>query len=148
MITDDLLLFSSAQSLVGAAATTVSTNTIDQGAQARDLAAGEDLWVSYNVDIAFTGGTSMQVQVITSAAANLSSPTVLGQGPIHLEAALVAGFRNAIGLPVQNVSGAALQRYLGVQYVTVGTHTTGAITTRIVREFLNVRYYQSGYSVL
>jgi hypothetical protein len=145
MIVDDLLLLSNQQAPT--TGTVVSTNTIDTGVQGRDLGSGTDLFVSYNVDIAFTGGTSLAVQIITSASANLSSPTVLSGGPAHAEAALVVGFRYALQMPPV-IGPTATQRYLGVQYVTVGTHSTGAITTRIVRDLLNLRNFNSGFAIL
>jgi hypothetical protein len=72
----------------------------------------------------FTGGTSMQVQVITSAAAALSSPTVLCESAVIALASLVAGYQFRIaGIP----AGSA-QRYLGFNYVVVGTMATGTVT--------------------
>src|SRR3982750_1993962 len=72
--------------------TQVSTDSIDllaaadnpgrSGSPLRAYAAGTTL---------FTGGTSLQVQLISSASSNLSSPTVLASGPVVAEASLVAG---------------------------------------------------------
>lgn len=54
MILDAQLLFSDAQAVTAAAA---STNTIDLSV-ARDLGAGRDVWVAINVDVAMTDGSS------------------------------------------------------------------------------------------
>lgn len=122
MYTDAQLRFSDAQSLAGAAATTVSTNTVDNLAAVNNLGIGWDRRVRATIGTAFTGGTSVQAQLIESASANLSSPTVLASGPVVLTAAAISGavlFDGAF----PNTS----KRYLGMQYITVGTTTTGTV---------------------
>jgi hypothetical protein len=79
------------------------------------------------VTTAFTGGTSMKAQLIESDNANLSSPTVLAEGAVIVEASLTAGAK-LIDVPMPDTS----KRYLGFQYVTVGTHGAGAVTAGIV----------------
>lgn len=122
MIIDAQLRFSDAQSLAGAAATTVSTNAIDLLSANRNIGRGQPMRIQALVGAAFTGGTSVQAQVIQSANANLSSPDVLTSGPVVADAAAVAGYE-LLDIPVPDVT----KRYLGVQYVTLGTHTTGTI---------------------
>jgi hypothetical protein len=75
----------------------------------------------------FTGGTSLQVNLISSASSNLSSPTVVATGAVIVEASLTAGTK-LLDVPMPDIT----QRYLGFQYVTVGTHTAGAVTAGIV----------------
>lgn len=117
-------------------ATAVSTDTIDLS-QVRDIGPGEDLRFMFNVDTTVTaaGAGTVNFQVITSAAANLSSPTVLAQTDAIGKAELVAGRR-----PIEVVIPRSLlaaqpigQRYIGVQY-TVGTGplTAGAFTAYII----------------
>ena len=89
MITDAQLLFSDQQADVRNAATYVSTNTVDLGV-ARDIGNGQTLYVDFIVDDAFTGGTSVQFQVISSAAANLGTPTVLATTPAYVPHAFAA----------------------------------------------------------
>lgn len=150
MITDALLLIADALATIRAAGTYVSNNTIDLGVN-RDLGAGDGLKVLYNVDVAFAGGTSVQPQIITSAAAALSSPTVIDQGVVIAEAALTLGAMFVRGLPeLTGPSGVGTtgQRYLGAQFVGVGTHTVGSISARIVKDISNIKYYPPGYTIL
>jgi len=122
MYTDAQNRFSEAQSLVGAAATTVSTNNIDLLSASRNVGRGYPKRITALVGTAFTGGTSVQAQVIESANSNMSSPTVLISGPVVAEASLTAG-AEILDVPIPDVS----KRYLAVQYVTLGTHTTGTV---------------------
>jgi hypothetical protein len=121
----------------------VSTNTIDLGL-ARDIGSGENLYVVFSVDVAFAGGTSVDFQLITSAAANLGSPTVIATTGAIATATLVLGYQIALRIPPRP---GAVQRYLGAQAVSLGTFTTGTITTRVVKDIDEVAYYASGYTV-
>ena len=145
MITDALLVLDSANALIRAAGTYVSTNTIDLGV-ARDIGVPQDLTIFFNVDVAFAGGTQVTIQVITSATANLASPTVIGQSQPILLAALTLGA--AFALPVLRQLNSNGQRYFGVQYVSTGTFTTGSISARIVLDVTNLKYFASGFTVL
>lgn len=127
MYTDAQNRFSNSQSLAGAAATTVSTNTIDLLTANRNPGRSGQLRAVVHVMTAFTGGTAVYAQLISSASANLSSPTVLATGPTVADAAALAGVE-LLDVPVPDTA----QRYLGVQYVTTGTHTTGAVSAHIV----------------
>jgi len=143
MITDAQLLFSDQQADVRNAATYVSTNTVDLGV-ARDIGNGQTLYVDFTVDDAFTGGTSVQFQVISSAAANLGTPTVLATTPAIVDATLVTGYRTQLAIPPVVGNG---QRYLGVQYVGVGTHSAGKVSARLALQVDNRDFYASGFTV-
>jgi len=143
MITDAQLLFSDQQADVRNAATYVSTNTVDLGV-ARDIGNGQTLYVEFTVNDAFTGGTSVQFQVISSAAANLGTPTVLATTPAVVDATLITGYSTQLAIPPVVGNG---QRYLGVQYVGVGTHSTGKVSARLVLQVDNRDYYASGFTV-
>lgn len=157
MITDSLLQLDAANALIRAAATYTSTNTIDLSVN-REIGAGEPLKMLYNVDVAFAGGTSVQPQIITSAAANLGTPTVIDAGITILTAALVQGALFARYIPeIISPIGAAGgvgglgsvgQRYFGVQYVSVGVFTVGSISARIVVDAPDVKIYPVGYVIL
>lgn len=79
------------------------------------------------VTTTLTGGTSVQAQLIQSANANLSSPDVLASGPVVVEASATAG-AVLLDVPMPDVT----KRYIGFQYVTVGTHGAGAVTAAFV----------------
>lgn len=146
MLTDALLQLSSAQAVT---ATAVSTNTIDLS-QARDIGPGEELHVSIAVDTAATaaGAATVNFQLITSASANLSSPTIIAQTDAIPKASLTAGARFDLSVPHQTLT-ALGQRYFGLQY-TVGTGplTAGAFSATGVIDFADVtKSYPSGYTV-
>ena len=135
MIIDAQLRLSDAQSLAGAAATTVSTNNIDLLSANRNVGRGYPKRIQVLVGTAFTGGTSVQVQVIQSANSNMSSPDVLATGTAVADASATAG-AELFDMPIPDVT----KRYLAVQYVTVGTHTTGTVSAHIVETTAENRY--------
>lgn len=124
MITDAQTKFSDAQAVT--TGTQLSTNAYDMGV-ARDIGRGRDLRIYANVVTAFTGGTSLQVNVVESNNSDLSSASVIATGAVTAEASLTAG-AVIVDVPLPKTS----KRYLGLQYVTVGTHTAGAVTGGIV----------------
>lgn len=141
MITDQLLRVSNAQAVT---TTAVSTDTVDLG-QARDIGAGENLYMNFTVGTAFAGGTSTEFQVISSASADLSSPTVLGSSGAIATAGLTAGKRLAVRVnPTINGNG---QRYFGARYVVSGTNTAGTVTADVVHGVQDQKSYASGFTV-
>jgi hypothetical protein len=124
MITDAQTRFSTAQALT--TGTQLSTNAYDLGV-ARDVGRGGDIRVFVNIQTTFTGGTSLQVNVVESANSDLSSASVILTGPVVAEASLLAGKRILdVNLPQTS------KRYVGLQYVNVGTHTAGAVDAGMV----------------
>jgi hypothetical protein len=112
---------------------------------ARDIGAGEDIYVYFTVPVALAGGTSVTFQVITSAAANLGTPTVVGSTAAVATASLVAGYKTAVRInPSVFATG---QRYLGAQYTISGTYTSGTVTADVVHDIADFKTYASGFSV-
>lgn len=149
MITDAFLQLSNAQAVT---ATAVSTNTIDLGV-ARDMGAGENMYIVITVDVAATaaGAATVNFQVISSAAAALTSPTILMQTDALAKTELTLGRRPIIiEVPRSNLLAQPIgQRYLGLQY-TVGTGplTAGSFTVNIVHDVQDIgKYYPSGFTV-
>ena len=125
MITDKLLRVSEDQAVTS---TAVSTDTIDLGV-ARDMGEGTPLYMNFAVTTAMTGGTSIKFEVITSAAANLGSPTVIGSSDAILTAALTLG-KNIVVRLNPDIAGKG-QRYLGARYTVSGTYNGGKITADV-----------------
>lgn len=149
MILDALLQLSAAQAVTASA---VSTNTIDLS-QNRDMGGARDLYAVITVDeaAAAAGAATVQFQVISSAAANLGSPTILGQTDAIAKTELTVG-RKPIVVPIPPAILNAQpigQRYLGLQY-TVGTGplTAGKFTCYISDSDVSVnKNYPSGFVV-
>ncbi len=118
------------QAITGAAGTTVSTDSIDLLTANRNVGRSFAMRMYCNVTTALAGGTSIQVQVIESANANLSSPTVLASGPVVPLASAVAG-AELLDVPIPGTA----KRYLGLQFVTLGTFSgAGAVQGGVVSE--------------
>jgi hypothetical protein len=152
MITDRLLTVSGANNpgtpITGQAITAdaYSTDTIDLS-QARDIGEGESLYMVFTVVTNFNTLTSLNLEVVISANANLSSHTTIAARDVLL-AGLVAGRQYVLQLPPQIASLGA--RYLGARYDVNGTNpTTGSILAQIVTDIQDGRkFYASGFSVI
>jgi len=143
MITDKLLRVSEDQAVT---TTAVSTDTIDLGV-ARDMGEGKELFMNFAVTTAFAGGTSVKFEVISSATANLASPTVIGSSDAIITANLVAGKNVAVGINPQIASNG--QQYLGARYTVVGTMSAGKVVADIVETVQDgKKFYASGFTVV
>jgi hypothetical protein len=151
MITDVLLTVSGTNTpgsaITGQAITAdaYSTNTIDLGT-ARDIGEGENLYMVFTVIEAFNTLTSLDLEVVISANANLSSHSVLAETNVLL-AGLTAGKQYVVALPPQ-IASLGLQ-YLGARYDVNGTNPTqGSILAEIVHGIQDgKKFYASGFSV-
>lgn len=126
MIIDKLDLLSDAQALT---ATANSTNVIDLGAAALALNDGTPLELVLQVDVAadFTSSNeTYNIDVVTSAAAGLTTPTSLGARTIAA-AALTAGSIHHIPI----AAGVAMLQYLGAIFTLGGTTPTVTVTAFI-----------------
>lgn len=127
MLTDREMTFSNNQAIT--TGTQVSTDAYDQGVANVNINTGRELQVFASVTTLFASGTSLTVNLIESANSDLSSPTVLASSGVVAEAALTKG-TVLLRTAVPRTS----KRYLGLQYVTVGTHTAGTVFGGIVRD--------------
>ena len=142
MITDKLLRVSEDQALT---TTAVSTNTIDLSV-ARDVGEGTALYMNFAVTTALANGTSVKFEVISSAAANLGTPTVIGSSDAILTAALTLG-KNIVVRINPDIAGKG-QRYLGARYTIAGTFNAGKVTADVVETIGDGRkFYASGFTV-
>lgn len=154
MILDKLLTFSGG--LGGAAGeqdspttgTQVATNIIDlgvtsgvpssaNGGGARDIGTGDNpsLELSAIVTVAFASGTSLQLELSGAPDNGSGAPgsyTVMWLSAAILEAVLLAGMQLANITVPRPAPGQAMPRFLRLRYITVGTHTAGALEAQIV----------------
>lgn len=160
MILDNLLTFtgtsngatggitSGAQTDAPTTGTQTASNIIDlgvtsgvpssaDGGGARDIGngAGDLLKLSAMVIAAFTGGTSLQLQLSGAPDNGSGAPgsyTTMWTSAAIAEASLVAGAQLAnIAVP-RVVFGQVLPRFLRLQFISVGTHGAGTIECGII----------------
>jgi hypothetical protein len=144
MFVDKQNEFSDSQAVT---ATAISTNVIDTLPMTgnpnltQNLGGFQGAFLVVQIDVTFTGATSMAISLESDSTANLAtSPTVHYNSGAIVEASLVAGANGGnfiiIPLPV-----GAYERYLGLRYTVVGTHGAGAISAFLVRDIQNWRTY-------
>jgi hypothetical protein len=133
MITDAQTRFSNAQAVT--TGTQLSTNSYDM-VLARDIGRGRNIRVIVTIDTTFTGGTSLQVNIVESVNSDLSSSSAILTGPVTAEAALLAGTKL-----MDQVLPQTSKRYVGLQFVTVGTHGAGALTGGLVLDTDSGTYF-------
>lgn len=145
MITDALMQLSTAQAVTASAG---STNTIYLGPQPPGARDPLFAVVTVGESVAAAGAATVAFEVISSAAADLSSPTVLASsGPIP-KADLAAG-RAPIIVKAGFTNMPSSHRYLGMRY-TVGTGplTAGKFTAALTDHGVSVGvHHASGFTV-
>lgn len=140
---------SGAQTDAPTTGTQVASNIIDLGVASgvpssanggggRDLGIGDDpaLKLSAIITTTFTGGTSLQLELSGAPDNGSGAPgsyTVMWLQPAAIvEASLLAGAQMAnVDLP-RTIAGQAPPRFLRLRFITVGTHTAGAIEAGVV----------------
>ena len=116
----------------------------------RDLGGGERMWLVVDWVTAPTGGTSIDMQLITSASSALSAPIVMYDFGVVTTANLTGP--TAYGKSVRQVGAlprsVAYLQWLGLQAVTVGTFSGGAYCAFITKDVDSVVLgYSSGYGI-
>lgn len=135
MILDATLTFSENQAVT---ATAISENVIklvdagtvygESAAITRDLGAGNPLPIAIQVTEDFATCTSVTITIETSAAAALTSSTVLATSGAIPVASLVAGYK----APLRFFPEGDLLDYVGIRYTVAGSDATaGTITAAL-----------------
>lgn len=129
--------------------------TSANGAGARDIGVGDTpaLKLMVVVTTAFASGTSLQIDVAGAPDDGTGAPgsyTVMWTSPAVAEANLDVGAQlGTIDFPRVVPGQTALPRFLRMRYITVGTHTAGALRANIVLDrddqILGVDSVYSGY---
>lgn len=134
MIRDKASELSSAQSLVGAAGTFVSTNYLDTEVAGGDVAVGEEVDFCFEIGAAVdsaTNNATVTFQLFTDDDSAFGTEVKVFDSGALAEATLVAGYRVNVKLPY------GLKRYLRAKYVTAGAAggaTAGTVTAGVVKE--------------
>lgn len=165
MILDGALQFTGTAGTVSSDSPTTgtqqSTNVIDL-VNARDMGVGDDPSLKLMIEITttFTVGTSLEVQLQGAPDNGSGAPgsyTTMWDSGALAEAGLVAGRylsnidipRTILALPNTGPSAAqALPRFLRLQYVTVGTHSTGGLFASIVLDRQDYVAYPAGINIV
>lgn len=114
-------IFSKAQAITGSAV--LSTDYIDLGSKGD--AIGNELYLDIDVDVAFTVGDSLKIDLVTDSEVTFTNPTVLMSLDI-LTAALTLDKRLFVGrLPL------GCDRYISLKYTPTGTFSTGKINAKL-----------------
>lgn len=141
MILDRLTEFFDGTAIPGSAGTAALGDVIDLEV-ARDVGSGHALYWYVAVGDAAAGGTSVNLQLVSSDSDDLSNPTIHAQTGVIETADLTAG-RNLVmvALPVE---GNEYGRYLGIQAVTVGTFTDGTLSSGLTLDPRSWKAYPEG----
>lgn len=140
MMTDALQQLSTAQAVT---TTAVSTNTIDFGPSPSMTKNPAFANISVDESAAAAGAATVQFQVVSSSAADLSNPTVLASSGAIQKSDLVAS-RAPICFKATFDGMPSSHRYLGMRYtVATGPLTAGKFTAVLTDTELSVGQYHS-----
>jgi hypothetical protein len=145
MIIDAHQRFSVAQSL---AATAVSTNVIDLGAERR-IGSGKPMAIVIVVTTALDGGNADETYTATIQTddneAFASATTLAGTGAASLPRGSAAGTKFILPIP----PGSATERYIRLNYTVGGTTPSGAVTAWLTSmdAIQNEAYYADAITI-
>lgn len=144
MIRDSQTMLAIAQAIT---ATAVSEHVFDAGANGIDLGAGNAVPFTVHANAAFATCTSLQIQIIGSANADLSSPTVVEQSRVILLADLTADTKLWSG-NIDSLGNKDRLRYWGFNFVVAGSNATaGTVTAQIGAQNYDHADFPSGFTV-
>lgn len=143
MIHDALLLFSDAQAVTAAAA---STSYVDLGA-VRDIGAGEPLYIMVTIDVAFTDSGSDSTLTVDLYGDSSTTFTPDGTTTLFTIPALAAA--GAAYIARLSPSAAALQyRYIELYYTpNNGNLSAGTVTAFMCHDIQRYVSYAKGYTI-
>lgn len=144
MLVDDRLEFCDAQALSTAATGLALVGDVINLGQARDIGAGEPLYLVIQVDTAVTSGGAGTLEFVLASDAQ-AAIAVDGSATEHFRSGLkaktvfVAGYTIAIALPME---GPVYEQYLGIlQNVGTAALTAGKINAFITRDVAKWKAY-------
>jgi hypothetical protein len=144
MILDSQLLFSDAQAITAAAA---STNSVDFGAGVKNLGVGEQINIAINVDVALTDAGSdstLTVALQTDTDPAFGSPTTV-KTLVTIPALAPIGAAYFASIEPDDV----VERYVRLYYTpNSGNLTTGSVTAAVVKDIQKQVIYPKGYTIV
>lgn len=145
MILDANMQLSNAQAVT---ATAMSANNIDMGHPPPGASNPMAAVVTVDESVSAVGAATVTFEVISSAASDLSSPTVIASSGAIPKAKLGAG-RAPLAIKTTFGDMPAGHRYVGMRYVVAtGPLTAGKFTCHLTDHSINTgAYYPSGFSV-
>lgn len=149
-IVDKELLVSDAQALT---ATAVSTNAIALGATGLDIAAGEKVGITFQVDVAAdytTTDETYEFQIVTATASNLTTgqDIIVAEAVSAASSGLAAGTKFTIYVPSGRIASTAT--HIGARYVLGGTTPSVTVTAFLTPAAMvqdSRAPFRSGYTV-
>lgn len=141
-------LVSDAQALT---ATAVSTDAIALGAAGLDIAPGEPMGFTFQVDVAadFTStNETYEFQIVTATASDLTTGQNIIAGEAIVASELVAGYKFTLPVPLGRIASTAT--HIGVRYLLGGTSPTATMTAflqPLAQVQANAAPFRSGYTV-
>lgn len=143
MILDERNTFAKGEAIPTSAGTAVLGDVIDLEVS-RDIGNGRPVYWFVTVDEAGEDGTSLQVQLVSSAAEALSAPNIHLQTAVVPVADLTEGKMLIMAsLPLE---GPTYLRYLGIRTVVAGNFTAGSIESGLTLDPKGWRAYPEGDS--
>ena len=146
---DKQLLLSDAQAVTTSA---VSTNAVKLGAAGVDIATGEPMGVTFQIDVAalVAGTETYSFQIVTATASDGTTGQVIiaeREYSTAQAAALIAGERFTIPVPINQIASTAT--HLAARYETANSAgvTATAFLTPLAMVQSNEAVFRSGYSV-
>lgn len=124
-------------------------DVIDLTTTGRDVGAGEgvgDIFVYVAVAAAATSGgaATLQVQLVTSDDANLSTPTVIASSASAIP---LASLTNGAVLLAVRLPSAVYKRYIGIQQTTgTAAFTGGSVYAYLAEDVNAIRFYPQGFA--
>ncbi|MDR5772082.1 MULTISPECIES: Bbp16 family capsid cement protein [unclassified Caballeronia] len=149
MILDQQSLFSDAQAITASAnsSNVIDTLPVNTPNTRSGIGDGEDISLFAQVGPnAFTGGTSLQIQLVSADDAALST-----NAQVHYDtgAVVLANLTAKARLIGIDLPYGKFRRYVGLKYTVVGTMTAGVITAGLVKDLQTINGtvdYAKGYS--
>ncbi len=138
--------------------TAVSTDSVDLspstvgGNQAPDFGEGQQMFMIVTLNTAGTPGAgTLAIEWITSAAAALTSPIVIGQSTVRNDEDYVAGMAPIVIGASPDINGlqARALRFMGANFVAAVAMPAGYTFTvdYVVNHSDGLRFYASGFTV-